>query len=136
MIARLIIALSLAAAVMGAYNVTRARKLAYGCASTFGTEAEINAWTCKYCSEYKLINVFPLLSRLKPSIILSLTSLAIPDTPQKMTLSSSPSGALSVYRIGLSTWTPLKYTRILFRCPTQDARDAWFIKASTTPSQE
>lgn len=37
MIARLMIVLCLTAAVMGAYNVTRARKLAYGCASTFGT---------------------------------------------------------------------------------------------------
>ena len=52
-----IISLLLVSTIFCAYNVTKARKLAYVCASAFGTTEEINSWTCKYCSEYKLTNV-------------------------------------------------------------------------------
>ena len=54
---KLLLSFFLLYAVLSAYNVTRSRKLAYACAATFGTEAEINSWTCKYCGEYNLTNV-------------------------------------------------------------------------------
>ena len=57
MIAKLALFFLLVVCVFSSYNATRARKMAYSCAATFSTEAEINNWTCKYCSEYKLINV-------------------------------------------------------------------------------
>lgn len=47
----------LVVSVASSYNATLARNLAFACASTFGTEAEINQWSCKYCAEYKLISV-------------------------------------------------------------------------------
>ena len=54
-----------------AYNTSRAYDFKYLCAATFGTEAEINSWTCKYCPNYKLINVTHILKpRLKHSITL------------------------------------------------------------------
>lgn len=42
---------------LAAYSPAKAKSLAYICASTFGTEAEINSWTCKYCSYNNLTNV-------------------------------------------------------------------------------
>ena len=57
MIAKIVLFFLLAVSVLSAYNVTRARKMAYVCAAAFSTADEINKWNCKYCSEYKLINV-------------------------------------------------------------------------------
>ena len=54
---RTIVALLLVSTALCAYNVTKARKMAYTCASAFATAEEISSWTCKYCSEYKLTNV-------------------------------------------------------------------------------
>lgn len=55
----LLVSFVLVCGVLSAYNITRAKNLAYACGATFGTEAEINSWTCKYCSQYKLTNVLP-----------------------------------------------------------------------------
>jgi hypothetical protein len=65
----LLVAALLLCGVMGAYNATKAKSLAYVCASTFGTEAEINSWTCKYCSYNNLTNVSQIAHRPKPSTI-------------------------------------------------------------------
>lgn len=36
------------------YDRKLAKNMAYLSASTLSTEAEINSWTCQYCSFYKL----------------------------------------------------------------------------------
>lgn len=53
----LVVVLLLAYGVFGAYNITKAKSMGFICASTFGTEAEINSWTCKYCSYNNVTNV-------------------------------------------------------------------------------
>lgn len=98
----------LACSVLSAYNVTKAKSLAFICASTFGTEAEINSWTCKYCKYNNLTNVPPLSPRPKPSTTPSSISLASPDTTPPKMPSSLPSEVPSVSRTGSSTLTPLK----------------------------
>lgn len=98
----------LACSVLSAYNVTKAKSLAFICASTFGTEAEINSWTCKYCKYNNLTNVPTLSRRPKPSTTPSSTFLASPDTiPPKMP-SWLPSGAQSASRTGSLILMPLK----------------------------
>jgi len=98
---KIIIVLLLSYLTFSTYNVTRARNLALICADAFATEAEINSWTCKYCPQYKLINVRVTLLRLKPSIILFLTFSVSPDTPPTIMLSSSPLEVPSVFKTGL-----------------------------------
>ncbi len=94
------IILLLVASAMAAYNVTRARKLAYACAATFASEAEINQWSCKYCSEYKLISVLLILSRPKPSITQYSTYSGSRAILLKMTQLSLLSEVLSMFKIG------------------------------------
>ena len=47
---KVILSLLLLSTVFSAYNATKAHKMAYVCAAAFGTAAEIDSWTCKYCS--------------------------------------------------------------------------------------
>jgi len=104
----LLITLLLVCTAFSAYNTTRARNLAYACASTFGTEAEINSWTCKYCSVYKLTNVINNLLRLKLSITQFLIFSDILDIPLKMMPLLLLSEAQSVFKTGLLILTQLK----------------------------
>lgn len=83
--------------------------MAYACAATFGTEAEVNNWSCKYCAEYKLINVTLKVLRLKPLTTLFWTSLDIQVIHLKIMPLLLLSEALLVFKIGLSTLTPLRY---------------------------
>ena len=99
----------LVVASFSAYNATKAKSLAYICASTFGTEAEINGWTCKYCKYNNLTNVHLHQCRLRPSTIPSSISSASLDTTPAKTLLSSPLEAPSASKIGLSILMPPKY---------------------------
>lgn len=99
----------LACSVLTAYNATKAKSMAYICASTFGTEAEINSWTCKYCSYNKLTNVKNIALRPKLSIIPSLISLDSLATSPLRTPLSLPSEAQSAFRTGLSISMPPRY---------------------------
>jgi hypothetical protein len=65
-LSKIVLGLLLVSVALGAYNTSRAHKLINACAATLATEAEINSWTCKYCSEYKLINVNGCGFRPKP----------------------------------------------------------------------
>jgi hypothetical protein len=98
----------LACSVLSAYNVTKAKSLAFICASTFGTEAEINSWTCKYCKYNNLTNVSVVPYRPRPSTTPSSISLVSQDTTPPKTPSSLPSEVPSASRIGLSTLMPPK----------------------------
>ena len=52
-----ILTILLVSTVLSSYSVSKARKYAYVCAATFATAEEIDNWSCKYCSEYKLTDV-------------------------------------------------------------------------------
>jgi hypothetical protein len=104
----LVVLLLLAYGVFGAYNTTKAKSMGFICASTFGTEAEINSWTCKYCSYNNVTNVNVLSSSPKPSITLSsIFSVSLDICPLKMLL-LLPLEALSLSKIGSSILMPLK----------------------------
>ena len=90
------------------YNSTMAHNLVNVCAAAFSTEAEINSWSCKYCKEYKLINVFMNLSRPKFSATRSWIYSGLLVTLLMIMPSLSPSGALFRFRIGLLTSMPLR----------------------------
>ena len=97
----LVFTLLLVCGVMSAYNITRAKNMAYVCAAAFGTEAEINSWTCKYCQQYKLTNVQTLRPRPKHSTTLFWTSSDTLDSPQTTRLSLLLLEAPSAFKTGL-----------------------------------
>lgn len=49
--------LMLAIAHVSAYDAQLAKKLAYFSGAAYSSEAEINTWTCKYCSYSNLQSV-------------------------------------------------------------------------------
>lgn len=106
-----LVSILLITSTLCAYNATKARSLAYICASTFGTEAEINSWTCKYCAYNNVTNVRNMSSfRARPSTTLFLISSAsLPTYPLMMRLLWC-SGAQLASRIGLSISMPLRYS--------------------------
>lgn len=104
----LVVALLLVYGVFGAYNITKAKSMAFICASTFGTEAEINSWTCKYCAYNNVTNVNIFSSSPKPSITLSSISLASLDICLLKMLLLLPLEALFLSKIGSSILMLLK----------------------------
>ena len=90
------------------YNTTMAHNMVNVCAAAFSTEAEINNWSCKYCNEYKLINVSVNISRPKLSVTPSWIFLGLLATLLRIMLSLSHSGVLFRFRIGLLTSMPLR----------------------------
>lgn len=125
----LLIAVLLVCSVFAAYNTTKAKNLAYACASTFGTEAEINSWTCKYCSYYKLISVRTDLFRPKHSTTPFSISSATLATQLLMMQLWLHSGVLSVFRTGLLISMPP-------RSPTPDVLAARSTRVSIMLSLE
>jgi len=129
----LLLLLLLVCGVMSAYNITRAKNMAYACGATYGTEAEINAWNCTYCSAYKLTNVSSFRQRPKRLTTRFWTpSDSLASLPMTMP-SSLPLEAQSAFKTGLSTLTSHKYLSRTFRSPIQDAQDAMFTKDSILP---
>lgn len=105
-----LVGILLISSVMCAYNATKARSLAFICASTFGTEAEINSWTCKYCTYNNVTNVQTLSLRVRPLTTPSLISSASPATWLLRMPLLSHSEAQSVSRTGSSTSMLPKYS--------------------------
>ena len=57
--------------IVNAYDNKLAKKMAYFSGAAFSTEAEINSWTCKYCSYSKLQSVKFIFYLRPKSLVMS-----------------------------------------------------------------